>query len=63
LNRNYLKGILGGMMNLMLSAAAINFKQAMKLWSTEAIGRWKLICLYLSVVYWNYFAQKLKVTF
>jgi len=50
------------MMNLMLSAAAMNFKQAMKLWRTEAIGRWKLICLYLSVVYWNYVAQKLKVT-
>jgi len=63
LNRNYLKGILGDLINLMLSAAAMNFKRAMNLWRTEAIIRWKLICLFLSVVYSNFYAQKLKMTF
>jgi len=40
--RNYLKGILGDNMNLILAAAAMNFKRAMNLWLTEAIRRWNL---------------------
>jgi IS5 family transposase len=34
--RNYLKGILGDLMNIILSAAAMNFKRVMNLWRTEA---------------------------
>jgi IS5 family transposase len=61
--RNYLKGITGDNINVMLAAAAMNFKRVMNLWRTEAIRRWLLIYKYLVVVYWNFFAQKLKSTF
>lgn len=61
--RNYLKGILGDMINLILSAAAMNFKRAMNLWRTEANGRWQLICNCFVAVYTVLFAQKLKLTF
>jgi IS5 family transposase len=43
LGRNFLKGIIGDLMNLILSAAAMNFKRAMNLWRTEASFRWQLI--------------------
>jgi len=49
--RNYLKGILGDMINLILSAAAMNFKRAMNLWRTEAHRRWQLIYELLMSVY------------
>ena len=61
--RNYLKGIAGDNINVMLAAAAMNFKRVMNLWLTEAIRRWLLIYKYLVAVYWNFFAQKLKPTF
>ena len=51
LNRNYLKGILGDLMNLILSAAAMNFKRAMNLWRTEAIRRWQLNFSFAFFVY------------
>lgn len=38
--RNYYKGIIGDNINVMLAAAAMNFKRVMNLWSTEAIISW-----------------------
>ena len=61
--RNYLKGILGDNMNVVLASAAMNFKRAMILWCTEAIRRWLLIHNYLVAVYWNFIGQKEKMTF
>ena len=49
--RNYLKGILGDMMNLILAAAAMNFKRAMNLWRTEANSRWSLNFSFAFFVY------------
>ena len=61
--RNYLKGIIGDNMNVILSAAAMNFKRAMILWRTEALRCWLLICRLIAAAYWNFIAQKLKPTF
>ena len=61
--RNYLKGIIGDNMNVILSAAGMNFKRAMILWRTEAIRCWLLICKYILAAYWNFIAPKLKTTF
>ena len=61
--RNYLKGILGDNMNLILAAAAMNFKRRMILWRTEAIKRWLLILKYSLDIYWNFIAQNKKMTF
>lgn len=61
--RNYLKGILGDNMNLILAAAGMNFKRRMNLWRTEAILRWLLIYRLFINTYWNFIAQKLKTTF
>ena len=44
--KNYLKGILGDNMNLILAAAAMNFKRRMNLRRTEAIFRWLLLYKY-----------------
>jgi IS5 family transposase len=41
--RNFLKGILGDLMNVILAAAAMNFKRVMNLWRTEAISSWQLV--------------------
>ena len=41
--RNYLKGILGDQINVILAAAAMNFKRVMNLWRTEAINSWQLV--------------------
>jgi IS5 family transposase len=50
--RNYLKGILGDMMNVILSAAAMNFKRVMNLWRTEAryVGNSFISIIYLFVL-------------
>jgi len=61
--RNFLKGILGDLMNLILSAAAMNFKRAMNLWRTEASRRWKLIYTMIIFVYGMLLPKKLKMTF
>ena len=61
--RNYLKGILGDNMNLILAAAAMNFKRRMNLWRTEAIFRWLLLYKYFIGVCKNFYVLKLKVTF
>jgi transposase, IS5 family len=60
--RNYLKGVLGDLMNVILSAAAMNFKRVMNLWRTEArnVGDSfiSLICLFAIM-----FCRKSKPTF
>jgi IS5 family transposase len=61
--RNYLKGILGDNMNLILAAAAMNFKRRINLWRTEAIKRWLLIYKLLINAYWIFMPQNLKLTF
>ena len=44
--KNYLKGIIGDNMNLILAVAAMNFKPRMNLWRTEALIRWLLLYKY-----------------
>jgi IS5 family transposase len=61
--RNYLKGVIGDQINVMLSAAAMNFKRVMNLWRTEAIRRWLLIYNFLVGIYWNFIPLNQKVTF
>ena len=61
--RNYLKGISGDNINLILAAAAMNFKRRMILWRTEALKRWLLILKQLLDIYWNFIALKFKLTF
>ena len=61
--RNYLKGITGDNINVILAAAAMNFKRVMNLWRTEAVKWWLLIHNYLVSAYWCFIAQKLKMTF
>lgn len=63
LNRNYLKGIAGDTINLLLAAAAMNFKRRINLWRTEAIRRWLLICRFIIDTYWNFIARNVKPTF
>jgi len=62
LGRNFLKGILGDLMNLILSAAAMNFKRVMNLWRTEANRSWQLIYIIHIFVSRN-FMPILKPTF
>ena len=60
--RNYLKGTVGDEINVMLSAAAMNFKRVMNLWRTEAITGWQLV--YNFILYGlQFLLPKLKVTF
>ena len=61
--RNYLRGILGDNMNLILAAAAMNFKRRMNLWRTEALRRWLLIFNCVMDAYWNFIIQNVKPTF
>lgn len=61
--RNFLKGIPGDNINVILSAAAWNFKRRMILWLTEAIRRWLLIFKRMADISWDFYAQKLKLTF
>lgn len=61
--RNYLKGVVGDQINVLMAAAAMNFKRVMNLWSTEAIYCWKLTIYIILVVYRYLFVQKLKMTF
>ena len=63
MNRNFLKGVIGDEMNVLLAAAAMNFKRVMNLWRTEAINRWLLIFKYVENAYGNFIAQFLKMTF
>jgi IS5 family transposase len=63
MGRNFLKGILGDLMNAILSAAAMNFKRAMNLWRTEANRRWQLIYNLIIIVYSNSLPKKIQLTF
>lgn len=63
MGRNFLKGVIGDEMNVLLAAAAMNFKRVMNLWRTEAINCWQLIHEFILFVYGNSFAQKSKLTF
>ena len=60
--RNFLKGILGDQINVILAAAAMNFKRVMNLWRTEAIQSWQLPFQFLLSVY-RFLLLKPKVTF
>lgn len=55
--RNYLKGIRGDEINVLLSAAAMNFKRVMNLWKQ------RLINFILKIVFETLFNQGLKLTF
>ena len=61
--RNYLEGIIGDNMNVILSAAAMNFKRAMIIWRTKSIRRWLLSCQLIAAAYWIFIAQNIKPTF
>jgi hypothetical protein len=50
-------------MNVILAAAAMNFKRVMNLWRTEAIEYWLLIYNFIVSAYWNLIAQNLKLIF
>ncbi len=55
--RNYLKGIIGDNMNIILAAIGMNFKRVINLLIKEAIFCWKLIyIIYLDV--WGHFIPK-----
>lgn len=56
--RNYLKGIIGDNMNVILAAAAMNFKRRINLWRTEAMRRWLLIFKYFIDAYGNFIVKK-----
>jgi IS5 family transposase len=58
--RNYLKGTTGDAVNLMMSAAAMNFKRVINLWLTEAVYCWQLICIIIANIYWQPYALKMK---
>jgi IS5 family transposase len=60
---NFLKGIIGDEINVLLAAAAMNFKRVINLWKKEANKYWKLIYNFIVSVYWNFCVQKLKSTF
>ena len=59
LSENHLKGIAGDKINLLLAAAAMNFKRRINLWRTEAIRRWLLICRFIINAYWKFIARNL----
>ena len=61
--RNFLKGIVGDLMNAILAAAAMNFKRAMNLWRTEAHRGWQRIQNLRLSVYRFLLPQNLKMTF
>ena len=61
--KNYLKGIIGDNMNLILAAAAMNFKRRMNLWRTEVIIRCLLLYKYFIGVCKNFYTPNLKTTF
>ena len=61
--RNYLKGILGDNMNVILAAAAMNFKRRMNRWRTEALRRWLLIFNRIINTYRKSITQTPKLTF
>jgi IS5 family transposase len=63
LKTNFLKGILGDQMNIILAACALNFKRVINLWLKEAILRWPLFLRMIQEVYLECFALKVKMGF
>lgn len=63
LGRNFLKGIIGDHINVILAAAAMNIKRAMNPWRREAIARWKLVLQYIINIYRIFMPKKLNWTF
>ena len=61
--RNFLKGILGDNMNVILAAAAMNFKRRINLWRTEEMRRWLLVYNFLINAYWTFMPKIVKTTF
>jgi IS5 family transposase len=61
--RNYLKGAIGDEMNVMLSAAAMNFKRVMNLWKQGLKFFIEYLCLLIIRYCCNFLTQKLKPTF
>ena len=58
MNRNFLKGVIGDEINVLLSAAAMNFKRVMNLWKQ------RLINFILKIIFETLFCnQNLKLTF
>jgi hypothetical protein len=50
-------------MNVILAAAAMNFKRRMNLWRTEANRSWLLIYNWVVNIYWQFYVLELKSTF
>ena len=63
LMRNFLKGSIGDSINLLLSAAAFNFKRVMNLWRTEANTCWQLLFLIIKTVHEIFMPKNEKLTF
>lgn len=61
--RNFLKGILGDLINVIMAAAAMNFKRVMNLWRTEANSCWKIIHILYMFVIKLLLPKKIKMTF
>ena len=55
--RNFLKGILGDNINVILSAAAWNFRRRIILWLTEALRRWLLTFKLIAGISRNFYAR------
>lgn len=61
MNRNFLKGVIGDEINVLLSAAAMNFKRVMNLWKRRLIN---FLSLLLKTVFETlFYNQGLKLTF
>ncbi|MCW5904545.1 MAG: hypothetical protein KIT64_03025 [Chitinophagaceae bacterium] len=60
--RNFLKGSIGDSINLLLSAAAFNFKRVINLWLTEAIHCWQLLLMFIRTAYGNCITLKIEKT-
>lgn len=60
LNRNFLKGIIGDEINVLLSAAAMNFKRVMNLWK-QRLNNWAKFLL--EIIWANFYTQNSKSTF
>jgi len=61
--RNYLKGIPGDNINVILAAAAMNFKRAVNLWKKEANLSWQFICNFIALVFRILYVQNSNLTF
>ena len=60
LNRNFLKGIIGDEINVLLSAAAMNFKRVMNLWK-QRFNNWAEFLL--EIIRFTFYTQTLTLTF